>query len=132
MTLLLLGHLQNEGTSLFISELFEVDCAKLMKLSLWEARSVINNIVKIYHILKVPIPIGVLARILKMPVQNNNFKISARPDLATDLLQILIPTIINSLLCQKGQIALQLRNRRWFVKKVFDCYHLKVKIENSS
>ena len=32
----------------------------------------------------------VLARISKMPVQNSNFKISARPDLATNLLQILI------------------------------------------
>ena len=38
-----------------------------------------------------------------MPVQNNNFKISARPDLATDLLQILIPAISNRLVCQKGQ-----------------------------
>ena len=42
----------------------------------------------------------VLARILKMPVQNSNFKISARPDLATNLLQILIPATINSLVCQ--------------------------------
>ena len=32
----------------------------------------------------------VLAKISKMPVQNSNFKISARPDLATNLLQILI------------------------------------------
>ena len=32
-----------------------------------------------------------------MPVQNSNFKISARPDLATDLLQILIPATFNSL-----------------------------------
>ena len=32
----------------------------------------------------------VVARISKMPVQNSNSKISASPDLATDLLQILI------------------------------------------
>ena len=38
-----------------------------------------------------------------MPVQNSYFKISARPDLATYLLQILIPATINSLVCQKGQ-----------------------------
>ena len=44
----------------------------------------------------------VLARISKMPVQNSNFNIFARPDLATQLLQILIPTSFNSLLCQKG------------------------------
>ena len=31
-----------------------------------------------------------------MPVQNSNFKISARPDLATYLLQILIPATIDS------------------------------------
>ena len=42
-----------------------------------------------------------------MPVQNSNSKISAHPDLATQLLQILIPTILNSLLCQKGQFTLQ-------------------------
>ena len=45
----------------------------------------------------------VLARISKMPVQNSNFKISYRPDLATNLLQILIPATIDSLVCQKGQ-----------------------------
>ena len=43
-----------------------------------------------------------------MPVQNSNSKTSARPDLATDLLQILIPTTYNSLLCLKGQFILQL------------------------
>ena len=41
----------------------------------------------------------VLARISKMPVQNSNFKISTRPDLATNLFQILIPDTINSLVC---------------------------------
>ena len=43
-----------------------------------------------------------------MPVQNSKFKISARPDLATNLLQILIPATINSLVYQKGQFTLQL------------------------
>ena len=44
----------------------------------------------------------VLARISKMPVQNSNFKISARLDLATYILQIIIPATINSLVYQKG------------------------------
>ena len=44
----------------------------------------------------------VIARISKMPVQNSNFKIFASPDLASYLLQILIPATFNSLLCQKG------------------------------
>ena len=44
----------------------------------------------------------VLARISKMPVQNSNFEISARPGLATYLLHILIPTTFDSLVCQKG------------------------------
>ena len=48
----------------------------------------------------------VLARISNMPVQNSNSKISARPDLAINLLQILIPT-------------------------TFGYYNKKVKIENS-
>ena len=43
----------------------------------------------------------VLARISKMPVRNSYFKISARPDLATYLLQILIPATYNSLECVK-------------------------------
>ena len=43
-----------------------------------------------------------------MPVPKINFKISVRPDLATSLLQILIPATINSLVCQKGQFTLQL------------------------
>ena len=43
-----------------------------------------------------------------MPVQNSYFKISARPDLATYLLQILIPATFNSLVCQKGQFTLLL------------------------
>ena len=36
-------------------------------------------------------------RISKMPVQNSNFKISAHPDLATNLLQILLRATFNSL-----------------------------------
>ena len=47
-----------------------------------------------------------------MPVQNSNFKISARPDGATYLLQILIPATFNSLVCQKGQFTLQLCPKR--------------------
>ena len=74
----------------------------------------------------------VLARISKMPVQNSNFKISARPDLAINLLQILIPATINSLVCQKGQFTLQLCPRRWFVTKIFGYYTPKIKTEKSS
>ena len=54
-----------------------------------------------------------------MPVQNSNFKITARPDLATNQLQRLIPATINSLVCQKGQVTLQLHPRRWFGRKIF-------------
>ena len=43
----------------------------------------------------------VLARISKMPVQNSNFKISAHPDLATNLLQILVPTTFGSLVSKR-------------------------------
>ena len=49
-----------------------------------------------------------------MPVQNSNFKIFARPDLAIYLLQILLPATFNSLVCQRGQFTLQLCTRRWF------------------
>ena len=48
----------------------------------------------------------VLVRILKLPVKNSNSKISAHPDLATQLLQIHIPNTFNSRLCQKGQFSL--------------------------
>ena len=61
----------------------------------------------------------VLARISKMPVQNSNYKISARPDLATDLLQSLIPTTFNSLLCQKWQFTYLLCHRKWFLRIIF-------------
>ena len=67
-----------------------------------------------------------------MPVTNSNFKISARPDLATDLLQIHIPATINSLVCQKGQFTLQLCPRRWFVRTIFGYYTQKVQIEKST
>ena len=67
-----------------------------------------------------------------MPVLNSNFKSSARPDLATDLLQILIAATINSLVCQKGQFKLQLCPRRWFVRKIFGYHTQKVKIDKSS
>ena len=41
-----------------------------------------------------------------MPVQNSNFKISAHPDLATNILRILIPAICDSPLWQKGNFHL--------------------------
>ena len=69
--------------------------------------------------------------ISKMPDQNSNFKISARPDLATYLLQNLIPATSNSQVSQKGQFTLQLRPGRWFVGKIFGYYNPKVKIEKS-
>ena len=43
----------------------------------------------------------VLARISKMPVQKSILKIFARPDLATYLLQILVPATFDSLKCVK-------------------------------
>ena len=74
----------------------------------------------------------VIARILKMPVQKSNSKISARPDLATYLLQILIPTTFNSLLCQQGQFALLLFPYGGFVRDIFGYYPPKAKIEKFS
>ena len=68
------------------------------------------------------VPGRVLARISKMPVQNSNFKMFARPDLASYLLQILLPATLNSLVCQKGQFTLQLCPRRWFVRKISNYY----------
>ena len=76
----------------------------------------------LYHSQLASLQDRVLARISKMHVQNSNFKISARPDLATNLLQILIPAKINSLVCQKGQFALQLCPKRRFVRKIFGYY----------
>ena len=67
-----------------------------------------------------------------MLVQNNNSIISARPDLDANLLQFFIPTMFNSLLCQKGQFPPKLCLRRSFVSKLFGYYPQKVKIENSS
>ena len=46
----------------------------------------------------------VLARIWRMPVQNSNSKYSARPDLATNLVQILISTTFDWLFCKKDNI----------------------------
>ena len=65
-----------------------------------------------------------------MPVQNSNFKISTLPDLATNLLQLLILATINSLVCQKGQFTLQLCPRRWFVGKILGYYTQKSKLKN--
>ena len=46
----------------------------------------------------------VLSRISKMPVQNSDSQISTHPNLATNLLYILIPTSSNSLLCQNSLV----------------------------
>ena len=43
-----------------------------------------------------------------MPVQNSNSKISARPDIATQLLQIIILITFDSLLCQKSNLHFSL------------------------
>ena len=62
------------------------------------------------------------------------FQNFARPDLATYLLQILIPATSNSLVCQKWQFILQLWPRRWLVRKIFGYYtqksNWKIIIEN--
>ena len=74
----------------------------------------------------------VLARISKMPVQNSNFQISARPDLDTNQFPILIPSTTDCLVYQKGQYTLQLCLRRWFLRKIFGYYTPNVNIEKSS
>ena len=71
----------------------------------------------------------VLARDLEMPVQNSNSKSSAHPDLASQPLQVLIPTRCNSLLCQKGKLTIKpclrrclIRKKSWlFFTEVFAC-----------
>ena len=65
-----------------------------------------------------------------MPVQNNSFKISARPDLATYLLQILIPATIDSLVCQKGQFTLQLVLEHGLLEKYLVIAPQKSKLKN--
>ena len=42
-----------------------------------------------------------------MPVRNSNFQNSARPDLATQIVQTLAPTTFYSLLCQRRQFTLE-------------------------
>ena len=63
-----------------------------------------------------------------MPVQNCNSRISACPDLATDILQILTPNTFNSLWSQKGQFTHQLCLKRGSVTKIFGYYPPKLKI----
>ena len=70
------------------------------------------------------------ARILKTPVQNSNSNISANPDLATQLLQMLLRTRFNRLSCQRRQFTLHSCPRRWFVWKWFSYHPQKGKIEN--
>ena len=55
---------------------------------------------------------------LKKPVQNSNSKMSARPELAINLLQFLIPTILYSLLRQECQFTYQPCPRGGFVRKI--------------
>ena len=83
-----------------------------------------ENVVNMYGYEFNPLILTAAKRILNVPVQNCNSKskISARPDLATKLLQILIPTTFDSLLCQKEQFTKQSRSRSWLVMKVFDYY----------
>ena len=57
-------------------------------------------------------------------------QVSAHPDLATNLLQIFIPT--NRLLCQKWQSSLQPCPRQCFVLKIFGYYPPKIRFEHSS
>ena len=61
-----------------------------------------------------------------MHVKKNNLKVSAHPELATLLLQMLIPTSLDSLLDKKGQFTLQPSHSRWFVWNIFDYYLLKM------
>ena len=67
-----------------------------------------------------------------MPVDNSDSDIYARPDLATQLLQILITTTFNTLLCQKAQFKLQPCHTRWLFGQAFDYYPKNVKIKNTS
>ena len=70
-----------------------------------------------------------LSQDFKMPVLNSNSKMSAHTDLPTNLLQILIPTTFNSLLCRKRQFTLQLCPKRWFVRMLFGYYPQKSKLK---
>ena len=64
-----------------------------------------------------------------MPVQNSNSKISALPNFATNLLQMLISTTFHCLLGQKGQFSLHLCPRRWFDRKMFSYHPQKSKLK---
>ena len=64
----------------------------------------------------------VLARISKMPFLNcyiPKFLHTSCPDLASQLLQVLIPTAFNGILCQKGQFTLQPFPRRFLEEKIW-------------
>ena len=65
-----------------------------------------------------------------MPVQSSNFKISARPDLATSLLQILIPATINSLVCHKGHLHFSYAIEDGLLRKYFVITPQKSKLKN--
>ena len=67
-----------------------------------------------------------------MPVLNSNSKISSRPDLGTQFLQIFKPTGINNLLCQKGKFTFQLFVEDYLLGKALVTTQKKVKIESFS
>ena len=64
-----------------------------------------------------------------MPVQNCNSRISARPDLTTNLLQILTPNTFNSLWSQQRQFTHQLCPKRRIVRKIFGYYPQNSKLK---
>ena len=67
-----------------------------------------------------------------MPIDKRISKFSAHPDLATYLLELLIPAMYDSLLGQKGQFTLQQGPRRGLVRKFLVNTPQKVKNEQSS
>ena len=65
-----------------------------------------------------------------MPVQNSITKIYARPDLATQLLQILTPTTFSSILCQKGDLYFSLALEDGLLGKYLFITSKKSKLKN--
>ena len=64
-----------------------------------------------------------------MPVQNSNFKITARPNSTTNLLQILIPITFYSLSCQKEvpQLCLAVNAASYYKINTYLCQFKKEK-----
>ena len=65
-----------------------------------------------------------------MPVKNSNFKNFARPDLATYLLQILVPDTCNSFVCQKGNLHFSSVLEDGLLGKYLVITHRKSKLKN--